>query len=172
MDALTPLNESDELRAKKMLAAQTILLSVIGVPGIYIHSLLGSRNDYKGLEESGINRRINREKLSYDQLIAELETGLRDTVFSNYKSLLKIRKSQSAFNPKAKQVVEFIDDRLFAIRRVNEATNEEILVLVNVSNDSVEFTKSYEGIDLLSNKQISKDFKLNPHQYMWIKKEN
>ena len=172
MDALTPLNESDELRAKKMLAAQTILLSVIGVPGIYIHSLLGSRNDYKGLEESGINRRINREKLSYDQLIAELKTGLRDTVFSNYKSLLKIRKSQSAFNPKAKQVVEFIDDRLFAIRRVNEATNEEILVLVNVSNDSVEFTKSYEGIDLLSNKQISKDFKLNPHQYMWIKKEN
>ena len=172
MDALTPLSESDEIRAQKMLAAQVILLSVIGVPGIYIHSLLGSRNDYMGLEESGINRRINREKLSYNRLVTELETGLRQTVFSNYKHLLRIRKSQSAFNPRAKQVVEFIDDRLFAIKRVNQKTNEEILALVNVSSDSLEFSKSYEGTNLVTNEPIDGLFTLSPYQYMWVKKSN
>ena len=172
MDALTPLSEHDDLRAKKMLAAQVILLSVIGVPGIYIHSLLGSRNDYKGLEASGINRRINREKLSYDQLVAELEAGLRHTIFSSYKALLKIRKSQSAFNPRAKQVVEFIDDRLFAIKRVNEDTDEEIFVLVNVSQERVEVSERYKGIDIVANQTVDGAFTMSPYQYMWVKKSS
>ena len=172
MDVLTPSTESDELRARKMLAAQVILLSVLGVPGIYIHSLLGSRNDYVGLEKSGINRRINREKLSYDQLINEIETGLRHTVFSNYKTLLRIRKSQKAFNPRAKQVVEFIDDRLFAIRRINESTDDEILVLVNVSSEDVVFDMNYQGVNLMTNHPVGETFVLAPYQYMWVKKSS
>jgi len=60
-----------------MLAAHAILLSVTGVPAIYDHSLPGSRNDYKGLEESGINRRINREKLEYGRIVHELENNSR-----------------------------------------------------------------------------------------------
>ena len=47
-DALASPEESDEQRIDKFLAAETILLSMQGIPGIYIHSLLGSRNDYYG----------------------------------------------------------------------------------------------------------------------------
>jgi len=53
-DALAGSEENDKLRIAKFLIAQTILLSMQGVPGIYIHSLLGSRNDYYGVETSGI----------------------------------------------------------------------------------------------------------------------
>ena len=57
-DALASPEESDETRIGRFLAAETILLSLQGVPGIYIHSLLGSRNDYLGREESGISVRF------------------------------------------------------------------------------------------------------------------
>ena len=54
------------------MAAQSILLSMAGVPGIYIHSLLGSSNDIEGLASLGYNRAINREKLDFDKLVAAL----------------------------------------------------------------------------------------------------
>ena len=43
-----------------------------GVPGIYIHDLLGSRNDVKAVEATGINRMINRERLSVEELSGTL----------------------------------------------------------------------------------------------------
>ena len=71
-EALRNKGETDEIAVEKMKAAHSILFSVIGVPAIYYHSLFGSRNDYKGVLDSGINRRINREKLSAERLFDEL----------------------------------------------------------------------------------------------------
>ena len=68
--------------------------------------------------------------------------------------------------------MEFIDDRLFSIKRVNTKTNEEILVVVNVSDESVQFTKVYEGTDLMTQEQIKDEFTLAPNQYRWVKKVN
>ena len=71
------------------------------MPAIYYHSLLGSRNCYKDFEESGIKRRINREKLDADQLKAELSDpdSLRSRVLAGYRQMLKIRKQEDAFSP-------------------------------------------------------------------------
>ncbi len=71
-DALAGPDASDHERIAKFLAAETILLSLQGVPGIYIHSLLGSRNDYYGKTTSGIPRRINREKLEFTYIREQL----------------------------------------------------------------------------------------------------
>ncbi len=54
--------DADQINISRYIAAQSLLLTMIGLPAIYYHSLLGSRNYIKGVEESGINRRINREK--------------------------------------------------------------------------------------------------------------
>ena len=65
LDALSnpAASEPAELAARKFLTAHAIMLSLQGVPGIYFHSLFGSRGDRAGAEASGIPRRINREKL-------------------------------------------------------------------------------------------------------------
>ncbi len=55
-------NDSEELNINRFIAANFLLLSMLGVPAIYYHTLLGSKNYIKGVEETGINRRINREK--------------------------------------------------------------------------------------------------------------
>ncbi|MCP8617876.1 sugar phosphorylase [Salirhabdus salicampi] len=170
LDALAGLEEDDNVRVDKSLAAHTILLSVIGVPGIYVHSLLGSRNYYKGVEESGINRRINREKLDLDELVKELESdSLRHKIFCNMSDRIKLRRTQKAFSPNASQEVLFLDDRLFSIVRHNEETGDKITVLVNVSNEQVSLSNaSIQGKDIISGRNVKGKLVINPYQAMWI----
>jgi glucosylglycerate phosphorylase len=173
LDALTHPNEPDEIRIKRFLAAHTILLSVVGVPGIYIHSLLGSRNYRKGVEESGIYRRINREKLDKETLYSELESKtLRKEIFSGLSELIKLRRKESAFSPQAKQEVLFLDNRVFSILRRNVTTGEQILVLVNVSDEKVSLLMEYSGFDIISKKVVNNNVILQPYEIMWIKKES
>ena len=55
-------NEPPAQQIDRFLASQAILLSLPGVPGIYVHSLLGSRNWPEGVAQTGHNRTINRRK--------------------------------------------------------------------------------------------------------------
>lgn len=171
LDALTHPEESDVVRTKKFMAAHTILLSVIGVPGIYIHSLLGSRNYYQGVEESGINRRINREKLDLNELVSDLESdSLRANVFGQFSERIKLRRAQNAFSPNAVQEVCFLDDRVFSIIRENKETGDKIIVLVNVSAEVVELAGTgIEGENLITGVTVGTDISLHPYEAMWIK---
>jgi len=75
LDALSePDCDSFDIAIKRFILAHAIMLSFAGVPAIYFHSLFGSRGDLNGALESGIPRRINREKLKLDNLISEIET--------------------------------------------------------------------------------------------------
>ena len=76
-DALNdPTKPEPELDIQRFLASQAIMLSLAGVPGIYIHSLLGSRNCAKCLENTGRARSINREKYALSKLEQELTDPL------------------------------------------------------------------------------------------------
>ncbi len=141
-DALVNQEYDEETQMKQIMAANTILFSVIGAPAIYYNTLLGSRNDYVGLKNSGINRRINREKFEYSQLVNELETDARrQTILGGIKQLIETRKQYSAFNPYASQKVLDVNEKVFAIERFNASTNQTVQVFVNVSNETIELTQ-------------------------------
>lgn len=65
LSALSEPGEAPDTQVARFAAAHAILFMLRGVPAIYYHSLLGSENDIAGLNASGINRRINREKLDF-----------------------------------------------------------------------------------------------------------
>jgi len=141
LDALSNLTQGEtaELAARRFLTAHAILLSLQGVPGIYFHSLFGSRGDRAGALASGIKRRINREKLYQARLEDELAdaASLRARIFSGLKELLRIRRRQSAFHPWAAQRVLSGDRRLFAVCRTSPDGAERLLCLHNVSDQAV-----------------------------------
>jgi len=167
-DALTHTGESDETRISKFCAAETILLSLQGLPAIYIHSLLGSRNDYKGRDVSGITRRINREKLSLNQLEQELTHDTnRKKIFDALIHLLKIRQCHTAFSPASSQNILSINSQVFALER--HLKDEKVLVVVNVTDNQIELKgKRYLGIDLLSDTKATGRITLKPFQASWI----
>ena len=87
-DALSDPNESEplSLQAQRFLASQAIMLCLQGVPGIYVHSLFGSRNYSNGVEKTGYYRSINREKFQRDALENELQNA-KSTINLEYFSI-------------------------------------------------------------------------------------
>jgi glycosidase len=171
MDALVNKDEqgNDALNAQKALAAHCILCSVIGVPAIYYHSLFGSSNDYKGLKESGINRRINREKLDAVVLAEELKSvERRRLIFEGISRIIKVRQATSAFSPYADQQVLDLDKRVFAVRRKNQQTGSSVVALANVTNQPIRLDTNLTGKNLFTSKQVAQTIELEPYGYAWI----
>lgn len=171
-DALINKNEdiSMEIQVDKIIASNAILLSCVGVPAIYYHSLLGSRNDYKGLEESGINRRINREKLEYNTISKLLEDDeRRKAIFSKIKKLIALRKEESAFSPFATQNVLDLGENIFALERYNEKTHEKITLILNVDNKEISVNSNIKGVDKITGREIDGNIILKPYEFVWIK---
>jgi sucrose phosphorylase len=123
-------DEPMETQVARFLAAHAIMLALRGVPGIYFHSLFGSRGDRAGADASGIPRRINREKLHADVLGAELDEpgSRRARVFEGLRAMLAARAAHEAFDPHGEQEVLESRREIFAIRR-----GEDVLCLTNVS---------------------------------------
>jgi sucrose phosphorylase len=172
MDFLSSPEDLDELRTKKMMLTQAIMISMPGVPGIYFHSLVGSRNFNKGVEESGIKRRINREKLNYDTLKQELSIkgSLRNNIFTTYKKLLSIRTQETAFNPFGAAAYMQVNDKVFIIKR--EHNNETVFTIYNFSNTLVKMESlSEDVVDLVQKKELKQNvWEIAPYQFYWYKK--
>lgn len=170
-EALQNLGEdtTEELVTKKIIAAHSILLTLQGIPAIYYHSLLGSKNDLVGYEESGINRRINREKLEKNQLVHELETDTyRQTIFTSLKKLVQIRRNHTAFSPFATQEILDLGPDVFAIKR--ESEEECIYGIINVTSHNIRKTLAFSGTNLLTNQPVTSELELTAYEVVWIKK--
>lgn len=128
---------SPEMQVKRFIAAQAIMLALVGVPGIYFHSLFGSRGWPEGVELTGHKRTINRQKLERAQFEAELAdpTSLRHLVFSRYAQLLKARATSPAFHPHGTQRVltRGLGRAVFGVWRSAPNGSEQVLCLHNVS---------------------------------------
>jgi sucrose phosphorylase len=134
------------------MASQAIMLALRGIPGLYVHSLLGSRNNHEGVEQTGIKRMINREKISEDRTEAALSDvrSRRHQVFQGFLRLLKAREGIRAFHPSSVRKVIDCDKRLLAIER--QYADETVWVVINVSGDTVEL-HDYKGTtDAISRK--------------------
>lgn len=171
MEAMKDFNENEDSLVKKFIASQAVLLSLAGVPGIYIHSLLGSKNWNEGVEKYGENRKINREKLNYDSLLNELSDAenITNKVFSRYLQLLQIRINEPAFSPSADQKVLFLDRRIFSIKRRNEIEDSTIIVLINVSSEQVDLPLNKSGINIIDSRKMQGVVKIEPYEVIWLK---
>jgi glycosidase len=141
LDALSnPLDEvPQETLVGKCLLAHAVLLSLQGVPGIYFHSMFGSRGKPEAVLASGIPRRINREKLSFIQLEMELAQGdsIRAKILAAFRELLGVRREHPAFAPSSLQRVLEVDARVFAVLRQSQDGTDTVLCLHNFSGDYV-----------------------------------
>lgn len=168
-DALAGPMEPDGDRIAKFLAAESILFCLQGVPGLYIHSLLGSRNDYYGRAVSGIPRRINREKLDLDTLERQLQDNpLRKAIFAGVCAMLRCRAAHPAFSPRAAQHILSWGDEVFALERCGGG--ETVLCAVNVTGHPVVLPEPVRGTLLLQQTPCDGTLTLEPWQVAWIQK--
>jgi glucosylglycerate phosphorylase len=165
--------ETIDVQINRFIAAQAIMLSIIGIPGIYFHSLFGSRGWAEGVKETGRNRTINREKLQLGEIKANLadENHLRAKVFTRYRQLLAARGNTPAFHPHGKQKILDVHPAVFALERISPDEKSRAQCFHNVSSVQVAFSTDYtSAINLFTGQsmQISK-ITLEPYQTLWVK---
>lgn len=171
MDLITDPHWSEDLRVRRFLLTQSVMLTMPGIPGIYYHSLLGSENDREAAIESGINRRINRKKLELSELRDSLSRkgSLRNRIFERYSQMLEVRGNEAVFNPFG--TAEYsCEDEVFIIRR--ERGESVVFAIHNFSDKEVGISSlngSYK--DILSGKSWDSDQKIIPaFGFVWLKK--
>ena len=172
LDALSSQDSPDDERIARFILAHAVLLSFPGVPAVYIQSILGSRNDYEGVERLGYNRAINRKKYTAGQVDLELNNkqSIRHKIYSRLSEFIAIRRGERAFHPDAKAMFESLDEQILKIVRVAD-NGERITALFNFShNVHTVYEKVLSGVELLSGQAIDgTELTLNPWQVMWIK---
>lgn len=163
----------DEMHARRFLASQSIALVLPGVPAVYIHSLLGSRNWDEGVRLTRRARTINRAKLDLEKLVSEIENPetFRSRVFSAYLAMIRVRRSQPAFHPKAGFKVIDVFRRVFAIAR--QGGGQTLLALTNITPDEVNIdigaVVAGSSRDLISKKAFSsKSVTMKPYEVLWL----
>lgn len=170
IDALSNQSDEDELRLKRFMVAHSILLTIIGIPAVYVQSILGGRNYYEGVEKTGANRTINRQKYKASEICDSLlkSGSFRNQVYRELQKLIQLRRSEEAFHPNCAMRVLETNHATFGIVR-----DEKVYVLHNMSDQAQ--TISLDAgtyINLLTKNEcvIQKEVILEPYQFVWLEK--
>jgi sucrose phosphorylase len=132
-----PGREDTDLSIARFLCSQTIMLSLQGVPGIYLNSLLAAPNWLAGAHETGRARTINRKKWrieEIDGLLADRTRAARH-VLSEMVRRLRLRATHPAFHPDGPQRVVELPAGLFGIERTAPDQSERIWVVANLTSE-------------------------------------
>ena len=178
IDALKgTIDNLDNFQIERFICAHAIMLSLEGIPAIYVHSFFGTENDYSGMQSTKQKRSINRKRYNLKDLRNKMnKKTINSTVLKQLNSLISIRKKQPAFHPNATQFTLNLGEKIFALWRQCQNRKQSIFVLCNITSQkqpvdlneiNLIFNKNW--IDLISNKKIeSKKISLKPYQTMWI----
>lgn len=158
--------------AERFIASQAIQMVLPGIPGVYIHSLLGSHNWQAGVRKTGRVRSINRERLQAETVCAELDNpnSFRAKIFHPYCHLLRIRRNQPAFDPNAACRILPRHKQVVAVYRSHK--EQQIFALTNICRRSVKWPSA--GMprllrDLLTDRIVTaSDLELKAFQSVWL----
>lgn len=174
--------EDEDRGIARFLCSQAVVLSLRGVPSVYIHSLTATQNYLEGVEKTGQNRTINRKK--WDD--SELRDRLKDKkssharVFQEYLRLIRRRSNYRSFHPDGEQRVLDMGDSFFVVLRTAPDKSESVLCIFNFSGEeqliknpqNTEMSRKITGFyDIVSGKTLSsgkKGITLDPYQFLWL----
>ena len=170
----------DHMQVERFIACHAIMLSLEGIPAFYIHSVLGTTNDYELMKKNSQNRSINRKSWDINEIKNKLldDKSINNQVYKSIINLIKIRKKQPAFHPNAIQFTFNLGKNFFGIWRQSLDKKQSIFSVTNVTNifqyldlTELNLIESEKWWDLISSEDID-DIKstivLKAYQTVWI----
>jgi sucrose phosphorylase len=181
LDALSgTIKGPDEHRIARFVCAHAIMLSLEGIPAIYIHSLLATPNDLEAVAETGRSRSINRHVWPREEIEALLSNkrSTNSIVFRALCDLLKLRRRQKAFHPNAIQFTLHLGLEFFGVWRQSMDREQDIFCISNVTDrqqslalENVNLVSTVRWRDLVSGLEVSdgqREILLEPYQTIWL----
>ena len=174
----------DKYQVDRFICAHAIMLGMEGIPGIYIHSLLGTSNDYEKVANTGQNRSINRKRWDFSELEALLDSPFSQhhKVLTRISQLIRIRKAQPAFHPNATQFTLQLNNQLFGYWRQSLDRKQSIFCISNISDEEqtillsdINLIGTDNWIDLITRDEIALSsgfLQMKPYQVLWISNQD
>jgi glycosidase len=133
-------DEPDDVQIARFMASRSIALSLIGVPAIYLPSIVGTyvTSDYKVNERDP--RSINRNTIRVQELLEQLSypESHASRILERFVHLIQTRTQHRAFHPATEQRVLLTNPTVFAVLRRDRAMGDVILALTNVTGAAQE----------------------------------
>ncbi|UQB42398.1 sugar phosphorylase [Thiomicrospira microaerophila] len=173
--------DPDQWQVERFICSQMIMLTLQGIPALYIHSLLATVNDQTGVERTGRTRSINRRKWEMSQLqpLLDAENSPNARVLKRLISVLKKRKKHKAFHPDSAQKVLDVGADFFVVWRGLGELDFPLLAVFNLTNQVKTLEYPFEQaneihqdwVDLLEKKVHplnQQPLSLQPYQVLWL----
>ncbi len=172
-----------DLQVDKFIASRAMALALQGVPGIYLHSFFGTRNDIDVVSCPISKREVNRKALDYNTLTKAIDDPdtLTSKIIRKLNSIISLRTKQSAFHPNGAQKIIKVKPEIFAVLRTSPNEDQHILSLINITDDEIQIAiplrevqvLKQEWYDLISqDKHTFKDenisLTLKPYDIVWL----
>jgi len=171
------------LQVKRFIASRAIALVLQGVPGIYLHSFFGTRNDANATRCSVSKRDVNRAVIDYDTLTKAIDDPdtLTSKIVHKLNALITIRTKQSSFHPNGAQSILEIKPEIFAVLRTTPHKDQHILSLINITDKDCHVTIPMKSVcifkrewyDLIGQNKYtfeedSINLTLKPYDVVWL----
>lgn len=176
-------DEPQEIQIDRFIASRAIALALRGVPGVYLPSAFGAKNDTAAVLAGSEARSINRKTIDEQALYAALSD--RDSwvhlVATRGRRLVRRRIAIPAFHPNADQDVLSLGSGIFGVRRRRTDVASTVVAVVNVTNRERRATLSRAALgivtlewhDVISGRGFETrggalDLVLPPYEVLWL----
>jgi glucosylglycerate phosphorylase len=177
--------EPQALQVGRFIASRAVALAFMGVPGIYLPSLFGARNDTVAVLAGAEARSINRKTIDERALFERLEDrgSWVHQVAVRFRRLVKRRIAEPAFHPHAVQRVLDGGEAVFSLLRETRDGARRVVALTNVTDRPQRAAFPAEDLgagppawrDLISRRLVrggrSLDVALRPYEVLWLAPE-
>jgi amylosucrase len=169
-----------ELAIRRILILHSVILSIGGIPLIYLGDEVGTLNDYSyasDLAKADDSRWAHRPRLDQGRLERRHDPAtVEGRIFAGLAQLIELRKQQPAIWDTEMEVIESGNPHLFGF--VRHHGGQRLLVVTNFSEhpQAMEANRlrvyglGYHFADLVSGQAYSAEqaLRLEPYQYVWL----
>ena len=171
-----------DLAVRRILLLNAIILSVGGIPLIYLGDEVGVLNEYSYVEDaakSGDSRWVHRPRIDWAQMARRSDPDtLEGRIYNGLRHLIEVRKATPAFAGNDMKVINLGNDHVFAYVRSGRG-GQRVLVLANFSEHTQPVAANeirLYGLGYRFHEQITgqamvlgnETIVLEPYQVMWL----
>ncbi|GIV66314.1 MAG: amylosucrase [Bellilinea sp.] len=170
-----------ELALRRILLIHSVILSIGGIPLIYLGDEIATLNDYRYREDPAKirdSRWVHRPFTDWEKYNRRFdETTQEGKIFTRLKKLIDLRKTIPAFSGAETDILSLRSKHLFSY--VRQLGNERILSIGNFSeqpqiidgNEIRLHGLGYNFVDLVSGQPYStiNPLMLEPYQFVWLR---
>lgn len=169
-----------ELAARRILLIHSVILSIGGIPLIYLGDEIGTLNDYRYRDDpakANDSRWVHRPFTDWDKMALRDEAGTPEArIYGELRRLITVRKTHPVFAGGDMAVVNAGNDHVFAYVRQGQAGR--VLALANFSEHEQKVAANmvrahglgYTFHDLATDTrlELGDDLVLAPYRFLWL----